>query len=574
MSGGTQERSPDPMCRQRMLVPLPAARRGASVGGRTAAVKIAFVTPELEPLVRTTQMAEFCRALPRALREAGHDARVFLPLSGPVQAQQPQGMERAGSVTVRDGVGEETFVLWRLEGPDAPVVLFENAALFGERNPYGSNEGPYADNWRRYGLFARAVLASLAPLDFEAEVIHCMDWTAGLVPVLQELEYARKLPDHPAAKAGTFFQVHNLAIQGSFEREILPKLDLPHRIFQDVGGVNLAGKVNFLKAGCEFATLLGTHSPGHALRIQEQDRGYGLEEVFRRRSKDLVGITNGIDYQTWDPENDPALPKPFSAKDRTLAGKKRCKAVLQQELALDNGPRTPVAAVIGRFDSDSGFDLVAEVLTSILEHNFEVVLMGAGRADILDRLKTMETTFGGRCKVLEGYNLDLAHRIMGGSDLLLLPSHYHPGNALCAIGMRYGVVPVVYAASGLEDFVVDLGAGGRAGTGLRFEPYNGDGLVAAIERARKLYRNASNWKSIQMRCMRQDFSWASTAAEYVKAYRRVARRSKTPVPEPKPIQLAKPPRVRGAPKSAGAKRSARPAGKSAQATRKSRKASA
>lgn len=540
-------------------------------------MKIAFITPELEPLVRITQLAEISRALPRALRESGHDARVFVPLSAPVQAQQIPNLERVGSVTVRDGVGEESFALWRLEGSDAPVYLFENAGLFGERSPYGSTEGPYADNWRRYGLFARAVLASLAPLDFEPEVIHCMDWTAGLVPVLQELEYTRKQPEHPAAKAGTFFQVHNLAIQGSFEREILTKLDLPHRIFQDVGGVNLAGKVNFLKAGCEFATLLGTHSPGHALRIQEQDRGYGLEEVFRRRSKDLVGITNGIDYQAWDPENDAALPKAFSAKDRNLAGKKRCKAVLQSELGLDNGPRTPLAAVIGRFDSDSGFDLVAEVLTSILEHNFEVVLMGAGRADILDRLKTMETTFGGRCKVLDGYNLDLAHRIVGASDLMLLPSHYHPGNALCAIGMRYGVVPVVYAASGLEDFVADLGATGRTGTGLRFEPYNGDGLVAAVERARKLYRNAANWKSIQMRCMRQDFSWAATAAEYVKAYRRVARRSKTPPPEPNPIRLAKPPAARahsGRAKEPAARKPARSAGKNAPASRRSRKASA
>lgn len=540
-------------------------------------MKIAFVTPELEPLVRITQLAEFCRALPRALRAAGHDARIFLPRSAPMAEGQLQNLERVAEVRVRDGVGEETFVVRRVDGLDAPVYLFEHSELFDDRNPYGSSEGPYADNWRRYGLFARAVLASLEPLGFDAEVIHCMDWTAGLVPVLAELEYARKKPEHPAAKAGTFFQVHNLAIQGAFEREVLPKLDLPQRVFQDIGGLNLAGKVNFLKAGCEYATLLGTHSPGHAQRIQEQDRGYGLEDVFRRRSKDLVGITNGIDYQAWDPENDPALPKAFSAKDRGLAGKKRCKAVLQAELGLDNGPRTPLAAVIGRFDTDSGFDLVAEVLTSILEHGFEVVLMGAGRADILDRLKTMETTFGGRCKVLEGYHIDLAHRLMGASDLLLLPSHYHPGNALCAIGMRYGVVPVVYAASGLEDFVVDLGTAGRIGTGLRFEPYNGDGLIAAVDRARKLYRNASGWTAIQMRCMRQDFSWASTAAEYVKAYRRVARRGRSPVPEPKPIRLAKPPRTRAkspGPKASPPRPSPGPTGKIARTAPKSRKAGA
>ena len=489
-------------------------------------MKVVFVTPELDPLVRRTQLADFASALPRALAESGHEVSVCLPRTRFVELDKLEGVTPAGKVRVRDGVGPVVFDVLRWNQGPLQVYLFDNAALFGERNPYGGDEGPYPDNWRRYELFARAVLAGFEPLGLAPDVIHCLDWTAGLVPVLQELEYVRKKPEHPAAQAGTFFQILNLAIQGTFEREILPKAGLPHRVFQDVGGVELAGKVNFLKAGCEFATILGTHSPGHALRIQEQDRGYGLEEVFRRRAKELIGITNGIDYQAWDPATDPALPQTFSAKDKTLSGKRKCKAALQSELSLDNGPRTPVAALIGRFDSDSGFDIVAEVLTSILERNFEVVVMGAGRADIHERLKTMESTFTGRCRVIEGYHLDLAHRIMGGSDLLLLPSHYHPGNALSAIGMRYGVVPVIYAQSGLEDYVGDLGSAGRTGTGLYFDPYSGDALVTAIERARKLYRNAALWKTITMRCLRQDFSWSATAAEYAKAYRRVTRRVK------------------------------------------------
>jgi starch synthase len=489
-------------------------------------VKIAFVTPELEPLVRRTQLAEFAHALPHALAQCGHEVSIFLPRTKLVDVDALEGVRTVARVQVADGVGPATFEILRAELGGTTIYLLDEPTLFGDRHPYGGEDGPYPDNWRRFGLMSRAVLEAFEPLDLAPEVIHCLDWTTGLLPVLHELEYVRKRPEHPASQAGTFFQIHNLAIQGTFEREILPKIGLPMRVFQDVGGVELAGKVNFLKAGCEFATVLATHSPGHALRIQEQDRGYGLEEVFRRRSKQLVGITNGIDYQAWDPANDPALPQSFSEKDRVLSGKRKCKAVLQSELGLDNGPRTPVAAMIGRFDSDSGFDLVAEVLTSILEHNFEVVLMGAGRADIHERLKTMETTFTGRCRVIEGYRLDLAHRIVGGADLLLLPSHYHPGNALCAIGMRYGAVPVVYAASGLEDYVADLGTAGRTGTGLYFDPYTGDGLIAAIERARKFYRNAAGWKTITLRCMRQDFSWKATAMEYAKAYRRVTRRVK------------------------------------------------
>jgi len=487
-------------------------------------LKIAFITPELHPLMRATQLAELTHALSRALSQAGHEVHVFLPWTNELQEDALETLVDEGSVTVRDGLGKVRFELSSGALGTVTVHLLENEPFFGSRNPYGDLEGPYADNWRRYSLYSRAVLASLETLRLEPDILHCMDWTAGMLPVIHELEYVGKGRDHPATRAGTYFQIQNLASQGVFEREILPQMGLPQRIFTSVGGVELGGRVNFLKAGAEYGMVLGTHSPGHALRIQEQDRGYGLEEVFRRRHKELVGIANGIDYHTWDPSNDPLLAQPFSSKDKTLNGKKKCKATLQAALNLDRGPRTPLAAMIGRFDSDSGFDLVAEMLTPILERNIEVVLMGAGRPDIHERLKTMEATFTGRCRVIDGYQLNTAHAIMGGADILLLPSHYSPGNALSAIGMRYGVVPVIYSGSGLEDYVIDLNDNPRGGTGFHFERYSGEGLLEGIDAARKLYKNAAGWKQVVSRCLRQDFSWQATAHEYLKAYRRVKRR--------------------------------------------------
>ena len=101
-----------------------------------------------------------------------------------------------------------------------------------------------------------------------------------------ELEYLTKKPDHAAAQGGVYFAIHNLAMQGTFEREILPKVGIPPEHFQHVRGVALDGRVNFLKTGAEFATIIGTHSPTQAKRIQQLDRGYGLEETFSRRKKD------------------------------------------------------------------------------------------------------------------------------------------------------------------------------------------------------------------------------------------------------------------------------------------------
>jgi starch synthase len=313
-------------------------------------------------------------------------------------------------------------------------------------------------------------------------------------------------------------------MQGVFEREILTHIGVPHRCFRQIEGIELGGKVNYLKAGAEFSTILGTHSPGHALKIQEKDRGYGLEETFARRKKELVGINNGIDYQAWDPATDPVLPANFSPSDQT--GKKKCKAALQAALKLDNGPRTPIAVSIGRWDADSGFDLMVEVMTEILERNIEVVIMGQGSQEMSQRLLTWEKAFVGRMRVVEGYNAHTAHMMMAGADVLLLPSHYQPSNPLFAIAMRYGVLPIVYAKSGLEDTVIDYPTNKRQGTGFHFEPYTADGLMDCIHECVKVYREANKWKLLAKRALAQDFSWDATAAEYLKAYRRVTRRVK------------------------------------------------
>lgn len=487
-------------------------------------MKVAFVTPEFQSLVHRTNLAEISEYLPRTLRQAGTDVVVFLPHTLGLATDKLTDLVVAGWVEVPDGEETATLTIRRGKFHDLPVVLIEHPELFQNRNPYGDENGPYTDNWRRYAVFARAVLEALTVVDFHPDIIHCLDWTTGLIPVIRMLEYEDARPDHPASQAGTYFAIHNLAMQGSFEREILPKIGLPHRLFRAIDGYELGGRVNFLKAGAEFATIVGTHSPSQADRIQMLDRGDGLEETFIRRQKELVGVQNGIDYRTWDPATDGLLSHSFSAADKELAGKRKCKTALQASLKLDNGPRTPLITILGRFDSDSGFDILAEALTPMLERNLELVLMGPGQAEIIERMRTVEETFTGRCRVIDGYYVDIAHTLLAGSDILLLPGHYHPSNALCAIAMRYGVVPVVYAHSGLEDTVLDMGADKRKGTGFMFPHYTSDDLLAGIDAARAAYKSAPDWKRIVMRCLKKDFSWQESARNYLKAYRRVTRR--------------------------------------------------
>ncbi len=487
-------------------------------------MKIAFATPELKSLVRRTQLAEIAELLPRTLQSLGADVRVFIPFSRDIDVDFLGPLEESARLRIRDGSSRTPITIRTGYVDGLTVHLIDHEHLFRSRHPYGDDDGPYADNWRRYSIFARAVLEGFGPLAFTPDVIHCFDWTTGLIPLIQQLEYADR--DHPAAKPGTFFAIQNFAMQGSFEREILPKIGIPHSFFRAVDGVELGGRVNYLKAGAEFATIVGTTSPSKAIQLATSNRGDGLEETFRRREKEIVGVQSGIDYRTWDPAKDPLLAQTYSVEHKEPAGKRKCKASIQEGLKLDVGPKIPLVAIIGRFDADSGFDILAEALTPILEKNVELVLMGPGPPEIIERLHTIEQTFVGRCRVIDGYDVNTAHTLLGGADMLLLPGHYHATNALAAISMRYGVVPIAYAHSGLEDTLIDLEALPKKGTGLLFDRYESKSLVDCVDFGRNLFKKPGDWKVIMKRCMEQDFSWAESGREYLKAYRRVTRRMK------------------------------------------------
>ena len=43
--------------------------------------------------------------------------------------------------------------------------------------------------------------------------------------------------------------------------------------------------------------------------------GCSLDGVLRNRSQDIYGILNGLDYEVWNPKDDPLLDFPFGPSD-------------------------------------------------------------------------------------------------------------------------------------------------------------------------------------------------------------------------------------------------------------------
>ena len=112
---------------------------------------------------------------------------------------------------------------------------------------------------------------------------------------------ARRKHEEFFSKTKTLFSIHNMAYHGAFDPIDLWWLDFSH--YAD--DFMLSGAASALKAGLVAADALSTVSPRYAREIQTPEQGYGLDWLMRARSDRLAGITNGVDYEVWNPKNDP-----------------------------------------------------------------------------------------------------------------------------------------------------------------------------------------------------------------------------------------------------------------------------
>src|SRR5437879_5554419 len=328
--------------------PRPQTPEGQRIG-------VAHLTAEYWPFARTGGLGEAVSGLATFQAAAGMPTTVVLPLYRQVRATAPS-LERAGPpFTVTFGDRTETAWLYRAQDGAAlgPQVFFiEHPDFFDRAGIYGDDSGDYPDNALRFAFFCAAALTVLPQIAPEARVLHAHDWHTGLAPV-----YLRTLFDGEPLHRGlaTVLSVHNAGFQGHFPSETLAALGLPGDLYNP-RVFEWYGRMNILKGGLTFADLAVTVSPTHARELLTPEGGFGLQEKFIELGDRVVGILNGIDAAAWNPETDPHITANYSIED--LAGKRRCKAALQQAYGLSPGAHTPLFGMSARLVSQKGLDLV------------------------------------------------------------------------------------------------------------------------------------------------------------------------------------------------------------------------
>jgi starch synthase len=182
----------------------------------------------------------------------------------------------------------------------------------------------------------------------------------------------------------------------------------------------------------------------------------------------------------------------------------------------------PLLGMTTRLAAQKGLDLVEAALDQLLSLDLGLVVLGAGEESYQSALQKAAQKYPGRVGLRIGFDEALAHRIMAGADVFLIPSRYEPCGLTQMYALKYGTVPLVRATGGLDDTIVPFDPGTGLGNGVKFGPHKPEAFMEAVRRAVALYRDPRQWMRLVINGMKADFSWDRSAQAYLNLYRSLA----------------------------------------------------
>jgi starch synthase len=477
-------------------------------------LRILNVCAEFAPLAKSGGLADVTSGLMGYLAAQGHEVINLLPHYSVVDKKVSCESPALGPCTANIGEAVVEYTAHRIRDTAAygDIYLLECPALYAGEI-YGSGEREF----HRFTLLCRAALELCHALDWSPDIVHCHDWhTALLAAMIRAARGTNSL----VATSCTVLTIHNIGYQGIFPARLLAEAEL-ERLRPILGIDGLAeADVNLLKAGIMTADALTTVSPTYAREICSAEHGMGLDGFLRSRSHRLQGILNGVDYARWNPATDAWIDTHYCRDEP--AGKRDNKRALLDELHLNGNVQTPLLGMISRLVSHKGIDLLVEVLPELLrQRRLGCAILGTGETIYVAALRRLADEFPGQLTFVEAHDERLAHRILAGCDLLVVPSRYEPCGLTQLYALYYGTVPVVRKTGGLADTIRHFDPQTDLGNGSVFEHADAESLHRGLTTALHWYADSASWARLMANGMGADFSWDRQGPEYETLYRKL-----------------------------------------------------
>ncbi len=402
--------------------------------------------------------------------------------------------------------------------PDSKVQIYfvEIPEFFDRKGLYTDhNTGKdFADNAQRYAYFCKGALETLKILSWRPDIIHCNDWQTALVPIYLNSIYK---DDEFLQGIKTVFTSHNFAYQGIFDKSTLKRIDVDLLNGENNDKLLHNDQLNLIKGAINYSDWITTVSKSYAEEISTNKKfGYGLESLLQDKKDHFSGVINGVDYGVWSPDVDRYLPFKYSGEN--IQGKEQNKQALLTRVNLPYKENVPVLGMISRVVEQKGYKLLLDVLDSMIDQEFQLVILGTGDKELEKGLNKYEKKYPQKISINTAFDETLAHMIEAGSDMFLMPSAFEPCGMNQLYSLKYGTLPVVFKTGGLADTITEIDLEENSGNGIVFEKFSTKEFIKAVKRGLRYYKKKEIWSALRLRIMNDDFSWEKPTDEYLEIY--------------------------------------------------------
>lgn len=481
--------------------------------------RVLMVGSELTPLAKAGGLGDVLGALPKALLPHVESVAVALPFHKEISDTKPRSLKKISTVHVTVGGTSVPVSVWRTYIPKTkiPVYLFHNSKYLSRGRIY-QGDAVYdpiiqgkatskSGQALRYLVLSFAVYEFIKQSSLDFNIVHGHDYHSAATLALIHADKATN-------RIGRVLTIHNLGVVGATEKKYLKLFNWnPAKLFGKTEfNRNHGGRL--LKLGINHAQIISTVSRQYAKEILTPEYGNTLEKTLQKRRRDIVGITNGIDMDSFNPNTDKNLPYAYSLK--TIKRKQKNKLALQKASKLPVSLHVPVIGLVSRLTSQKGLELIVDLLPHLHELPAQFIFSGTGQKEYMDAFKKAQRMYPNQFYFHHKFDIPFSQQVYGGSDIFLMPSKFEPCGLGQIIAMRYGSVPVVRATGGLKDTV------DNNKNGFVFTEYSSEVLWRTLRKAIGVYYNQpGQWGKLVHAGMAADYSWKSSAKEYANIYKKL-----------------------------------------------------
>ncbi len=188
--------------------------------------KVLYISQEITPYLKETEMSVIGRYLPQGIQERGKEIRTFMPKFGCINERRNQLHEvirlSGMNLIINDSDHPLIIKVASIQSARMQVYFIDNEDYFHRKNVDKDEHGEeFSDNDERLIFFARGVLETVKKLRWAPDIVHCLGWMTGLVPLYLKKAYN----DDPLfVNAKVIYSVYNKEFKKPFESSFRKKL--------------------------------------------------------------------------------------------------------------------------------------------------------------------------------------------------------------------------------------------------------------------------------------------------------------------------------------------------------------